>query len=313
MKKLLKRAMPYLPRSIQNALRSVAERRRQIEKVNRKERTQVCLADLQLILEQLDAGGDVLVHSSLSNIGKFDCRAGDVADVLIKRFSREGRTLIVPSLPYQSTMKEYLDQLVAFDVRTAPNAMGAIPNIVMSQDRALRSVHPSHPAVALGDRSLHYTSGHELDRTPFGPNSPYWKLNESAGFILMLGVGLNSVTNFHVYEDLLGEFMPIQVYLPNAANVPCTRYDGSEASVRAVCHDPRVSAVRQCERARSFLHESGVIRTLRFGESEVSMIDAKGFTRTLLTMLLAGHSIYGPVTLTAQQVQKTSDLLARLA
>ncbi|MDO9235913.1 MAG: AAC(3) family N-acetyltransferase [Aquabacterium sp.] len=313
MKKTLKRALPHLPKPLQQWLRSLAERKRQADKAKRKERTQVRLDDLLAQLDAFDLKGDIILHSSLSNIGKFDCSPEQIADAFFGRLVGPGRTLLVPALPYNTTMKEYLDGATGFDVRSAPNAMGAIPNILMGRSDALRSVHPSHSVIALGERAAEFVSHHEMDATPFGENSPYRKLTMSNGSILMVGVGLNSVTNFHVYEDLLGDAMPIQVYLPSPRKVPCVRGDGSPIDVTAVCHDPRVSAIRQCERARPFLQEEGAIRTTPFGESELSIIDARGFSRTLLKMLLAGESIYGPVSLNGHQRQAVHSALEHLA
>ena len=313
MKKTLKKILPHLPRPVQHWLRSLAESKRQVDKAKRKERTQVRLEDLLARLDDFGLQGDVILHSSLSNIGKFDGSPQQIAAAFAERLSGPGRTLLVPALPYNTTMKEYLDGVAGFDVRSAPNAMGAIPNILMGREGALRSVHPSHSIVALGERAADYVRHHERDATPFGPNSPYRKLTVADGSILMLGVGLNSVTNFHVYEDLLGEAMPIQVYLPTPRKVPCVRGDGSPIEVNAVCHDPKVSAIRECERARPFLQKEGAIRTVPFGESELSVIDAKGFSRTLLKMLLVGESIYGPVSLNVAQRQKVDSALEFLA
>lgn len=313
MKRTLKKTLPYLPRSVQQWLRSLAERKRQADKVTRKQRTQVRLADLLAHLDDFRLRGDVILHSSLSNIGKFDCSPQQIAEAFAERLVGPGRTLLLPALPYNTTMKEYLDGVTGFDVRSAPNAMGAIPNILMGRNGALRSVHPSHSVVSLGERAADYVGDHEQDVTPFAGNSPYRKLTMANGSILMLGVGLNSVTNFHVYEDLLGAAMPIQVYLPSPRKVPCVRGDGSPIEVTAVCHDPRVSAIRQCERARPFLKKEGAIRTVLFGESELSVIDARGFSRTLLKMLLLGESIYGPVCLNAGQRRAVESSLEFLA
>lgn len=301
MKTALKQTLPYLPRFLRKGIRSIAEHKRQIAKAERKQRTQVSLTDLLEQLDVLGVEGDVLLHASLSNIGQFDCPPPQIAAALAQRLMGTSGTLLVPALSYNTTMKEYLDTVAGFDVRNAPNAMGAISSILMQRPDAHRSVHPSHSVVAMGARATYYVQAHESDPTPFGLNSPYHKLTMAKGSIVMLGVGLNSVTNFHVIEDLLGTAMPVKVYLSSARQVPCIRADGSPITVTGACHDPRISAIRQCERARSFLQREGAIRTTPFGESEVSVIDARAFSRTLLQMLLEETSIYGPVQLNTSQ------------
>ena len=116
--------------------------------------------------------------------------------------------LLAPALPFNTSMNDHLEQCAAFDVRTAKNAMGAIANVVMQQPGCLRSVHPSHSTLAHGARAAYYVDAHGRDATPFGPHSPFCKLTQDRGQILLFGVGLNSVTCFHVYEDLLGAALP---------------------------------------------------------------------------------------------------------
>jgi aminoglycoside 3-N-acetyltransferase len=191
--------------------------------------------------------------------------------------------------------------------------MGAIANILMQQPGSLRSVHPSHSTVALGAKAAYYVEGHERDATPFGPLSPFCKLTRNRGQILMFGVGLNSVTCFHVYEDLLGTALPVEVYQAKRYEVPCTDSAGRQLTVRTTCHCPFLTARRECERARPHLERAGHIRSVPIGESEISLLDARGLTTTLLEMLLAGESVYGPVSLTSAQAAAARNCLAELA
>ena len=46
-------------------------------------------------------------------------------------------------------------------------------------------------------------SGHQVDDTPCGPNSPWRRLCESKGQILMLGCGLEPNTSMHGIEELV--------------------------------------------------------------------------------------------------------------
>jgi hypothetical protein len=49
------------------------------------------------------------------------------------------------------------------------------------------------------------------------------------------------------------------------------------------------------------------------GESEISLLDARGLTTTLLEMLLAGDSVYGSVSLAPAQRAAVKERLAELA
>lgn len=302
LKAFVKRLLPHLPRWAQQSIRKRAEQQRLAQHAARKQRTQVLLADVIAQLEGFEFGSDVIVHGSISNIGKMDKPVPALVEALLHLVDTRHHTVLVPALPYNTTMKEYLDGLANFDLRSAKNAMGAISNLVMAMPGAMRSLHPTHSVVALGPQALAYTQDHQRDSTPFGPHSPYAKLTARRGKILLVGVGLNSVTCFHVYEDLLGADCPIQVYLPNSYTVPCIDAQGQSLSINTVAHNPQVSAVRDCERARPWLEQAGAIRSVPLGEAELSLIDAWLFTRTLLERLKQGESIYGKVRLKPEQI-----------
>jgi len=313
-KRLVKLAMPLLPLGLRHAVNRFAATKRRAEARQRKERTRFSLADVGRALDQLPFSADLILHSSMSNIGKLaDGTAPDIAREIFSRINLARYTLLAPALPFNTSMNDHLEQCAAFDVRTAKNAMGAIANVVMQQPGCLRSVHPSHSTLAHGARAAYYVDAHGRDATPFGPHSPFCKLTQDRGQILLFGVGLNSVTCFHVYEDLLGAALPFEVYQAKRYEVPCTDRDGTALLVRTTCHSPFLAARRECERARAYLERAGHIRSVPLGESEIALLDARGLTATLLQMLLAGDSIYGPVSLTAAQAAAAKQCLAELA
>jgi aminoglycoside 3-N-acetyltransferase len=313
LKTTLKRLIPLLPPAAQRFLRSKAALWRRKERIARKERTQVAVSDVLARLAECKLDGDLMIHGSISNIGKFDRPVSELVKAWLEQLDLQRQTVLVPALPYNTTMREYLEGCTGFDVRTAKNAMGAISNIVMAMPGARRSVHPTHSVVALGANSDHYVTGHEFDSTPFGPNSPYRKLTERRGKILMFGVGLNSVTCFHVYEDMLGPYMPLAVYLDRPFKVSCVGVGGNNMEVTTACHNPSVSAIRECERVRDELVRAGAMTSYPLGESELSILDARLFTTTLLRMLADGKSIYGPVEVTADQRKRIAECLETLA
>ena len=313
LKRWVKLALPLLPAALQRKLRDAAGRRRLADARSRRQRTHFSIEDSARALDRLGLSGDLMIHSSILNIGKLkDGTPADLVRQVMSRLDLSAVTLLAPALPFNASMKEYMDRCTGFDVRSAPNAMGAMANVLMHQPGCLRSLHPSHSVIALGARAAQYVEGHENDPTPFGPNSPFAKLTRNGGKILMFGVGLNSVTSNHVYEDMLGTMVPFNVYLAPRYEVPCVDRSGQRVVVRTYCHAPFLAARRDCERARKSLERGGHLRTERIGESEISLLDARGHTVTLLEMLLEGDSIYGPVSLSAAQAAKVSKCLSEL-
>lgn len=313
MRTLIKRLVSFLPLKMQHLLRSKLAIRRRRERTSRKNRTVVAVADILKSLAACRLDGDLMIHSSVSNIGKLDKSVSDFVSAWLQQIDLNHQTVIVPALPFNTTMHEYLASCTSFDVRTARNAMGAISSHISKLPGARRSIHPTHSVVAIGANAEHYVSGHELGETPFGTNSPYSKLTERRGKIVMFGVGLNSVTCFHVYEDMMGDHMPMNVYLKQRFQVPCVDASGNHLLVTTTCHDPSVSANRECERARVELVKSGAIVSCQLGDSELSVVDARLFTITLLKMLIDGKSIYGPVALDPDQRSRVSECLELLS
>lgn len=143
--------------------------------------------------------GDVLlVHSSLSALGFVSGGPAAVIDALTGVLGYEG-TLLLPALSYASVGRKS----PLFDVRHTPCCVGTIPEFFRSQSGVLRSVHPTHSVCALGKRAEEMTAGHELDTTPVGEHSPFRRLRDAGGKILMLGCGLRPNTSLHGVEELV--------------------------------------------------------------------------------------------------------------
>ena len=57
---------------------------------------------------------------------------------------------------------------------------------------------------AIGGRAAEFCAGHEFDDTPCSPASPYGKLIDWNGKIVLLGVDLTRCTFFHCLEEVAG-------------------------------------------------------------------------------------------------------------
>ncbi|GAB4270285.1 MAG: hypothetical protein Kow0029_06890 [Candidatus Rifleibacteriota bacterium] len=310
MKHYFKIIKNFLPESVKKWVEKRALDYKLKKHRERKERFKVSFAEIENVLANFSFDFDFIIHSSISNIGSVE-NSGQLAKLILSKVDLERFTVLAPALPFLGSVKEYLENLELFDLANARNAMGKIPNQIMKLEGCKRSFHPSHSCIALGKRAAYYTIGHENDETPFGKESPFYKLTLSNGKILMFGVGLNSVTNFHVYEDLMGDLLPFKVYDDKVYSIP-SKNEEIEKQILTRAHNPSLSAIRDCERARKKLIEKGYIRTFGVGASEISLLDAKGLTIVLLEMLLEGLSIYGKACLNELQVAKVKDILEEL-
>ncbi|MDX2247940.1 MAG: AAC(3) family N-acetyltransferase [Bacteroidia bacterium] len=153
-------------------------------------------ADLRAL--GLPIGSTVLVHCSLSSLGYVEGGAESVIQGLLKALGPEG-TLLIPSLSYELVN----DFQPVFDLEKTGSNIGLIPEYFRTRPGTLRSIHPTHSVCGIGPMAREILSGHEQDNTPCGENSPFYKLQAQAGFILMLGCGLLPNTSFHAIEEMV--------------------------------------------------------------------------------------------------------------
>jgi aminoglycoside 3-N-acetyltransferase len=159
------------------------------------------------------AGDTVLLHSSLRAIGWVTGGARTVVRSVLDVLGLDG-TLVVPTqtadnrdpsswddppLP-RSYWAEIRAQLPAFDPARSPShRMGAIAETVRTWPGAIRSAHPQTSFAAIGPRAAGLVTGHELE-SQLGESSPLARLEEVDAKILLLGVGFDRCTAFHLAE-----------------------------------------------------------------------------------------------------------------
>ncbi len=141
-------------------------------------------------------GDALLVHSSLSSMGHVVGGPETVVRGLLDALGASG-TLLMPALSYEHvTSKQPI-----FDLRHTPSNVGAIAEHFRRRPGTQRSLHPTHSVCAVGPRTTELLSDHAKDRTPCGDHSPFRKLPQLEGRILMLGCGLRPNTSFHAIEE----------------------------------------------------------------------------------------------------------------
>lgn len=146
----------------------------------------------------IGAGDTLIVHSSLSSMGHVEGGAETVIRALTDVLGEEG-TLLFPAFTYRTS-----NVTSEFSLPETPVCIGAIPETFRRMPGVLRSFHPSHSVCAIGAHAEEMVRDHGLDDTPMGVHSPYRKLPEYDGKILMLGCGLSPNSFMHGMEELAG-------------------------------------------------------------------------------------------------------------
>jgi len=153
------------------------------------------------------------VHASLKAVGYVVGGATAVVQALLDALGPDG-TLVVPAqtagnrdpstwgdveLPAEC-WPVIRDNLPGFDPALTPSSgMGRIAEQVRTWPGAQRSDHPQTSFVAVGPRARFLMADHRLT-SPLGEHSPLARLEEVGARVLLLGVGFESSTCFHLAE-----------------------------------------------------------------------------------------------------------------
>lgn len=309
--RLIKYIYYFLPANVKQWIAYKKQERELRLAHERARRTKVSKEEVEQIIRSLDIGDcDIILHSSIMDIGKIQGGVKWVTKCFFEKVNLNKQTMLVSALPYRGKFKDYLERGDLFDVRTAPIEMGGINEYIGSLPNAKRSVHPTHSIVAVGRDAEYYVNGHHLDKTPFGKNSPYYKIIKNRGKAVMFGTSWGHYTSIHAVEDLLGDDYPGKIYASQRYKVNCIDEKGEMVIVETPYHDPLKSCIRMMSPLKPKLLDQGIMTVTPIGESEVDVIDMYKFTLFYLEELKHGRSIYGHVTVSAE-LKKTIELIEK--
>jgi aminoglycoside 3-N-acetyltransferase len=230
--------------------------------------TQLCQ---QLRELGVQAGSSILIHASMKSLGPIGGDAQTVVEAILEAVGPSGTALF----PTHTWAK-----LAPFDViETASVAVGVIPEVARHWPGAVRSLHPTHSVVAIGPSAGRLTEGHYFSPTPCGYESPYHRLAETGGSVLLLGVNHERNTSLHLAEELAGiEGAVREDY------VVC-RVRGYDRIWKQRPTRLHLNTKRSLMRIDDSLEEKGIQRRGLVGEAECRLTDAGSQLWTTVSVL----------------------------
>ena len=165
------------------------------------------------MLETLEVpqGGVLYVQASVDWMQRAGLGAIDtLAD--LRDWAGPAGTVVMPSYPFHSTHREYLEQRPSFDVRRTAAAIGVLPEMFRRTRGAVRSLDPDFAVAALGADAAHIAGASPSGPDPFGPDSSYQRMLDRGCTLVGLGVSLNTTSFIHVIDARAASGYPAPVY-----------------------------------------------------------------------------------------------------
>ena len=279
-----------LPSNIKSYVKNKRKKNRIIDIVeSTKEFT---LGDFSKALEsfQLRENQVVFVHSGADWFRNIEGGTLQVLKMLLDE--TEFTTIAMPSFPFDGMMSDYVDSQ-QFDITKAPSKMGLLTELFRRTPGVERSLHPSHSVCAKGELAEYLVKDHQECVRPFESISPFGKIVQLKGKILLIGVGLEVLTHVHTCEDKLREVFPENVYEPEIRQGTMINKEQEETPYRTYVHDKNVSITKNINKFETELISHNIMEKKSVSGVDITLIDAASLERFLINKAESGSSIYG--------------------
>jgi aminoglycoside 3-N-acetyltransferase len=238
-------------------------------------------------------GDNLLVHASFSAIGYVEGGAENLINALKTVVGSNGH-LLMPASPVAKLQYDYLKTNDTFDVLHTPSAMGILSETFRKLSGVLRSEHPTESVCVFGPKAEWFVKDHFGQPTPYNEGSPYFKLADKGGKILIIGRNIWVATSLHTLEDAVPDFK-FPVYAPEWFEVTVTGYDRLPKKMKTRAHNPEMSLSRHCFELTPLFENAGVLTHHKLGMADCVLLDAKGMFDTMVKAYLEkGVTMYTP-------------------
>jgi len=245
------------------------------------------------------AGDIIMVHSSLSSIGKVIGGPETVCRALQKVVTESG-TILMPCYHQFEPVIKMLRAGSSIDLRDAKSSVGKLTETFRNLPGVVRSSHPFSSVCAWGRTAAEITGSHSASPLMCGPGSPFSKLLELSGKYMGIGVDIRIVALYHVLEDNWNGF-PVKVHYPEPFTAKYMDGSGQFVQRELIVLDPDVSRNRidqDIEGAwiRAWLTDHmkhrGILQEFMLGQALSWVVDANAFFQEMKYLAQQGITIY---------------------
>lgn len=243
-------------------------------------------SDLEHALRELGlaAGDTVLVHSAFDAFEGFTGKPTDAIGALQRVVSEQG-TLLMPTLPFGGTAVAYAESDPLFDPARTPSRMGLLTELFRRLPGVVRSVHPTHSVAVWGRDADAIAADHWHARTPCGAGTPYARLLEHSGKILLLGADVSSLTFYHTVEELLESSFPVSPFTAATYRLRSRLQDGLTVETQTRLFEPLVSKRRNLYRLVPELKARNAWHEARLGRLNIVLLAASDVLECVRCMI----------------------------
>jgi aminoglycoside 3-N-acetyltransferase len=236
-------------------------------------------------------GDLIMVHISFDQFRGFTGNLGDVIRALQSAVGETG-TVAMPTLPFSGTAIDYVRSGQITDVAKTPSRMGLITEVFRRLPGVKRSVHPTHPVAAYGAKADELVRDSHLAQTPCGKGTPFFKLLELNGKIVLMGTDIRSMTFFHAVEEILEPEMPFSPFTSEWFNLQTRDLNGQIVASKMRLFDPAISRARDVGLLAPALKRSRFGKEGRVGGLSIIALDAREVLETCRDLAKKGEFCY---------------------
>jgi aminoglycoside 3-N-acetyltransferase len=168
--------------------------------------------------------GLVLIHSSFKSISRQGYRAEEILAAMVDYM--EPGTLLMPAMSWRAVNP----QAPVFDELHTPAITGILTELFRRNYATRRSIHPTHSVAGRGRLVGDLLAYHHLDETPCSDRSPWGLLDNYHGYVLLLGVEMDTCTLVHHLEETFAPHLYLQPHDARERYL-CRDRNGSEVQV----------------------------------------------------------------------------------